>query len=437
MLKPEENERLTRVGPGTPMGELMRRYWQPIAVTGELASNPVKPVRILGEDLTLFKSRDGQLGLIAQRCAHRLVDLRCGIPTSDGLKCPYHGWTYDTTGQCTDQPAESPEHRFKERVKLQSYPVQELGGLVWAYLGPHPAPLVPRWFPLVAENAFRQVGTTMIPCNWLQCQENSMDSVHTEYLHGQLWEYVAERIDSQDPVKLQEARRFTKHHLKMRFEPFEHGFRKYRLLEGEREESANGWTIGNPLIFPYIVLIGGPGRYEMQIRVPIDDTHTWHLSYQVFLPGQWYDVPPQASVPAFDVPIEDLPDYVLGQDMLVWPLQGDIVDRSQESLGESDKGIIMLRRLLMDQMAIVEQGGEPMNVFRDPAANTCIQLPIPDYVGPRNYRKGMLVAVTTGQHCPWLDEVDAMMDRAAEALRQVEAEEVNGRAASTSSARIG
>jgi hypothetical protein len=143
----------------------------------------------------------------------------------------------------------------------------------------------------------------------------------------------------------------------------------------------------------------------------------------VFLPGQWYDVPPQASVPAFEVPIEDLPDYVLGQDMLVWPLQGDIVDRSQEWLGESDKGIIMLRRLLMDQIAIVEQGGEPMNVFRDPARNTCIDLPIPDYVGPRNYRPGSLVAVTTGQHCPWLNEIDAMMSRAAEALRQAEAAE--------------
>jgi 5,5'-dehydrodivanillate O-demethylase oxygenase subunit len=422
MLRPEENERLTRVGPGTPMGELMRRYWHPIAVTGELARNPVKAVRILGEDLTLYKDRSGSLGLIAQRCAHRLVDLRCGIPTSEGLKCPYHGWTYDATGQCIDQPAESPESRFKEKVQLLSYPVEELGGLIWAYLGPRPAPLVPRWFPLVAENAFRQVGYTNIPCNWLQCQENSMDSVHTEYLHGQLWEYVHERLGQAEPVKAQEARRFTKHHLKLRFEPFEHGFRKYRLVEGENEATANGWQVGNPLVFPCFVLIGSPGRYEMQIRVPIDDTHTWHLSYQVFLPGEWYDAPYQPSVPAFDVPIEELPDYVLGQDMLAWPLQGEIVDRSLERLAESDKGIIMLRRLLMDQMDIVEQGGEPMNVFRDPERNQCIQLPIPDYVGARQYRSGGLVAVTTGHHSPYLDEIDEMMTRAADAARRAEAE---------------
>ena len=135
MLKPEENERITRVGPGTPMGELQRRYWQPIAVTGELAANPVKPVRILGEDLTLYRDRSGTLGLIGQRCAHRLVDLRCGIPTEDGLKCPYHGWTYDATGQCTDQPAESPEHRFKERSGSTRTPCrswEDWSGDTWA-----------------------------------------------------------------------------------------------------------------------------------------------------------------------------------------------------------------------------------------------------------------------------------------------------------------
>jgi 5,5'-dehydrodivanillate O-demethylase oxygenase subunit len=417
MLKQEENERITRVGPGTPMGELLRRYWMPIAVTGELDKNPVKPVRILGEDLTLYRDRSGGLGLISQRCAHRLVDLRCGIPTQTGLKCPYHGWAYTADGQCIDQPAEPPESTFYEKVKLTSYPVQELGGLVWAYLGPAPVPLVPRWFPLVAENAFRQVGTTTIPCNWLQCMENSMDSVHTEYLHGYLWEYVLERKGEADPVKVDEIRRFTKHHVKTRFERFEYGFRKYRLLEGEDENSANGWNTGNPLVFPCFVLIGGPGRYEMQIRVPVDDVTTWHLSYQVFLPGEWYDVPVQKSVPSFDVPIEELPDYVLGQDILAWPLQGAIVDRTQERLGESDKGLIMLRRFLLDQVDVVQSGGEPINVFRDPEQNECLRLPIPDYVGPRGYKQGMLVAVTTGTHCPWLAEVDAMMTRAEAAQR--------------------
>ncbi|MFN0073876.1 MAG: Rieske 2Fe-2S domain-containing protein [Chloroflexota bacterium] len=427
MLRTEENERITRVGPGTPMGELQRRYWQPIAVTGELAANPVKAVRILGEDLTLFRDRSGKLGLIGQRCAHRLVDLRCGIPMEDGLKCPYHGWIYDTTGQCTDQPAEAPEHRFKERVKLPSYRVDELGGLIWGYLGPDPAPLIPHWFPLVAPGAWRQVGSTMIPCNWLQCMENSMDTIHTEYLHGQFWEYILERKNVTDPIKVQEVKRFVRHHLDFRFERFDHGFRKYRLIDGEDPQASPGWVTGNPLVFPSFVLIGSPGRYEMQIRVPIDDETTWHLSYQVFLPGQWNPQPPQESVPIFNVPIEDLPDYVLGQDMVVWPLQGPIMDRSQEWLGESDRGLVMLRRMCQEQIEAVQAGGDPINTFRDPATNQRVDLPIPDYTNPRNYKKGSLVAVTTGSHCPWLNDVDEMMDRAAIAAREADKEVVAAR----------
>jgi 5,5'-dehydrodivanillate O-demethylase len=346
------------------------------------------------------------------------VDLRCGIPMEDGLKCPYHGWIYDATGQCTDQPAESPEHRFKERVKIDSYPVQELGGLVWGYLGPLPAPEIPRWFPLVEEGAWRQVGATMIPCNWLQCMENSMDTVHTEYLHGHLWEYILERKGVTDPIKIAEARRFVKHHLDIRFEPFEHGFRKYRLIEGEDPQTSRGWVTGNPLVFPSFVLIGSVGRYEMQIRIPIDDENTWHLSYQCFLPGKWNPQPPQEYVPIFDVPMEDLPDYVLGQDILAWPLQGPIMDRSKEWLGESDKGLIMLRRMCMDQIDAVERGEDPINTFRAP--HDRIDLPIPDYYNPRSFQKGSLIAVTTGMHCPWLDQVDEMMDKAAQAAREAD-----------------
>jgi len=398
------------------MGALLRRYWQPIATTGELAENAVRAVRILGEDLTLYRDRGGRLGLIEQRCAHRRVDLRCGIPVAGGLECPYHGWTYDATGQCIAQPAESPENNFKERVKLLSYPVEELGGLIWAYLGPSPAPLIPHWAPLVEENAYRQIGVTEIPCNWLQCQENSMDSVHVEYLHGHLWEYVLERLQIDDPAKIQQMRRMSGHHVKVRFEPFEYGFRKYRLLEGEDERTAGGWNIGNPLVFPYFVLIGSPGRCELQIRIASDDTHTRHYSYQVFMPGPGVKVPRQDAVPTFVAPMEDLPDWVLGQDIIAWPLQGEIVDRSQERLAESDKGLILFRRLLEEQMVLVEDGGEPINVFRDVAGNQRLELPLQNYGGAENYRKGSLPLMTTGTNSPYLDEIEELMLQGAAAL---------------------
>ena len=131
MLSVDMNERLTRVGKGTPCGELMRRYWIPIAASSQLLDNPVKPVRILGEDLVLFRNTKGGLGLIGQRCLHRLVDMQYGIPDECGLRCPYHGWLYDETGECTERPMEAnPRGKFPK--KTPAYPVEELGGLVFA-----------------------------------------------------------------------------------------------------------------------------------------------------------------------------------------------------------------------------------------------------------------------------------------------------------------
>jgi 5,5'-dehydrodivanillate O-demethylase len=172
MLTQEENELLTRVGPGTPCGELMRWYWHPIAATVHLDENPVRKVRLLCEDLTLYRDRSGTLGLIGQRCPHRSVDLVFGIPEQTGLRCPYHGWLFDESGRCLEQPLEPADSSYKDRVSIKSYRVQELGGLIWAYLGKEPAPLLPRWDLLVEEHCFRQILGTVLPCNWLQVAEN-------------------------------------------------------------------------------------------------------------------------------------------------------------------------------------------------------------------------------------------------------------------------
>jgi 5,5'-dehydrodivanillate O-demethylase len=187
------NERLTRVGAGTPMGELLRRYWQPFLAVSQLDENPVWPVRLLGEDLVCFQDRSGALGLIARRCAHRLVDLQHGIPEEHGLRCPYHGWCYDAAGNCIETPLEPKGSRLKSQVHLASYPVEEMGGLLWTYMGPSPAPMLPRWDVFVWPNALRQIGFSVIPCNWLQCQENAADPAHNPYTHGDYFKYVLER----------------------------------------------------------------------------------------------------------------------------------------------------------------------------------------------------------------------------------------------------
>ena len=195
MLNEKDNEVLTRVGPGTPMGDLMRRYWQPIAASKELEDNPfrTKEVTVMGEELVLYKDRRGTLGLIERYCSHRRVNLAIGVVEDDGIRCQYHGWKFDETGACVEQPFEDtmhPEALFRSKCGVQGYPVRELAGLVWAYMGPAPVPELPCWEPLTWTDCVRDIAVTELPCNWLQCQENSVDPVHTEWLHSYFGNYV-------------------------------------------------------------------------------------------------------------------------------------------------------------------------------------------------------------------------------------------------------
>lgn len=377
MLTSEANEHLTRVGAGTPAGELLRRYWYPVAAVSEMARVRTKFVRLLGEELVLFKSRDGQLGLIAAYCAHRGVNLVYGMVEADGLRCPYHGWKFGTAGQCLEQPFEEavrPDGTFRDRVRLPSYPVEELGGLVFAYLGPQPAPLVPRWDSLVQENAWREIGFALTECNWLQSVENVLDPVHVEWLHGEFTNYAAD--ESGTTVRRKERA----YHQKIGFTSFEYGIMKRRLLAGESED-ADDWTTGHPFVFPSIQ----KGGDMLRLRVPVDDTHT----------AQWYYVTHTAQgseqraqdIPLFEMPSPRLDAYgrprwdllngdVDPQDNAIFAAQRPILDRTAEMLGESDTGIILFRKLLEEQIRIVQQGGTPMNVFTDPATNVSLNLEI-------------------------------------------------------------
>ena len=383
MLTARENAELTQVGPGTPMGALLRRYWHPVAAAVELHDDPAKEVRLLGEDLVLYQDRSGGIGLIDRFCAHRRVNLAYGIPEEHGLRCMYHGWLYDKTGQCIEQPFEEtvrPEARFKDKIKMKGYPVQELGGLLFAYLGPQPAPLLPRWDLLVRENVYRHIGSAVVKANWLQTMENSLDPIHLEHLHGTYMEYVLRQAGGGQLTQNQEGflRFFKRQHLKVGFEIFEHGIIKRRVLEGETEND-EGWRTGHPILFPNILRLGG-GLLEFQFRVPLDDQHTRNFWYGCFDPGPDVVLPPQTVVSLTEVPHQRadgrfVTDFVDAQDMLSWAATGlPTVDRQEESLGESDVGIILYRRLLKEQMGLVQDGADPMNVFRDPARNQYISV---------------------------------------------------------------
>ena len=374
MITPAMNDRLTQVGPGTPCGELMRRYWIPIAPYAQLVENPVRKVRILGEDLILYRDASKNLGLIGDRCLHRRVDLQHGIPDACGLRCPYHGWLYDASGTCIEQPLEAQPERGISR-KLAGYPVQELGGLVFAYLGPLPAPALPRWDLYVWPNAIRQIAINVLDCNWLQCQENTADPTHSVWAHGYFFQYALEQSGQ---LERAQAGLHTLHgRIKMGVgvkeiyaEPTPTGMTKGIAYSKELGADADSVNQSHMVIFPFCTRTGKAGapRSEFQLRVPIDDTHTMHICYQVYAAPAEVEVPHQDVVPwyeppRFDADGEPILDYVLAQDMALWLAQGPVCDRTVEVLGRTDVALAFLRRQLDEQIGLVEAGKTPLNVF--------------------------------------------------------------------------
>jgi 5,5'-dehydrodivanillate O-demethylase oxygenase subunit len=372
VLKPQENQTLMEVGPGTPMGELLRRYWMPIAPVGEFDEQPTKAVRLFGEDLVLYKDKGGAYGLIDRHCPHRRADLSYGFVEACGLRCNYHGWLFHESGQCIQQPFEDiahPEARFRDRIKIKAYKVEPKAGLLWAYLGPDPAPLVPTWEPFTWKNGFIQIVISEIPCNWFQCQENSIDPVHFEWLHTNWSRILRGQTDGPRPPT----------HLKIGFDEFEFGFTYRRILEGQSEDDEL-WTVGRCCLWPNCLFTGG----HFEWRVPVDDDTT--LSVGWFFDRVPEEMEPfeQAKIPYWYGPIRDeqtgrwITSHVMNQDFVAWVGQGIVADRTQEHLGESDRGVILMRRRLLEEAKVVAAGGEPKGLIRDPEQNGCVRLPIID-----------------------------------------------------------
>jgi 5,5'-dehydrodivanillate O-demethylase len=369
MLSKEKNDLLTQVGPGKPMGELLRRYWHPIAGVSEFDARKTKPVRLMGEDLVLYKDLSGTFGLIARQCPHRRADLAYGMVEQDGLRCNYHGWAFNETGQCVSQPFEDmayPERNAKCNLQTKAYPVGVRAGMIWAYMGPLPAPCLPDWEPFSRENVFTQVVLSELPCNWFQCQENSIDPVHFEWMHDN-W---GRRLREGDGVD------YAPKHLELDFEEFEFGFVYKRIREGI-DKTHPLWTIGRVALWPNCFFLGD----HFEWRVPIDDENTlsvlWKLSH-VPKEREPYKQPfiPTWDGPVFDANGEWITSNVMNQDFLAWVGQGRIADRTQEHLGASDRGIVMMRRRFFEDLERVTAGEDPKGLIRDPACNVRVKLPV-------------------------------------------------------------
>ncbi|HUZ78537.1 MAG TPA: Rieske 2Fe-2S domain-containing protein [Chloroflexota bacterium] len=378
MLTAEENELLTRVGPGTPMGEVFRRFWLPAASKEELPTPDCDPIRtrILGEDLVGFRDSQGKVGFVTSFCPHRRAPLFFGRNEENGLRCVYHGWKFDVTGQCVDMPSEPPESNFKDKIQLKAYPTREMGPWIWIYMGP---PEVMPELPMV-EWAQHTEGTGikwLQEANYMQGLEGNIDTAHVSYLH---------HIFGDDGSGLRNAVREEAEndaHPKLQVIETDYGF-----AYGGRRATGNGdfyWRVTQWML-PTFSLIPSPNwRPGGSVWVPIDDYHSYRYLFftgprtgRPLLPThkQTFTLRDGTVIDALvgdrnrsnlyemDRDMQRTLNYtgikvIATQDQAMVEGMGYVCDRTQEHLGTSDAAVIAARRRLMKVARDLQNGIEP------------------------------------------------------------------------------
>jgi phthalate 4,5-dioxygenase oxygenase subunit len=385
------NVLLTRTGPGTPGGDLLRRYWQPVALVRDLSpeGDPV-PIRILGEDLVLFRDDRGRVGLLGIKCAHRCADLSYGRVEDGGLRCIYHGWLYDVSGRCLEQPAEIDGGRARDEVRQKAYPTREAGGAIFAYLGPGAPPEFPNYPAIVAPEPYRLVGRWHIDCNYLQGNEGNIDPVHTSYLH-RYDKSAAETGAARSSQELFQADVAPK----LGIESTRFGLRIYAERKSP-DPAKKILRVTNFLMPNSSAIMGGEGAlgrggFSVHWHVPIDDTSHWRFEFR------FHAKRPLDRETARRSEMEKLPgDYprrnrdnrylqdrksmregsYLGMgrvfpvhDVFVTESQGRIHEHADEHLAASDIAIVRARRQMLEAIAEIEAGRDPVGVVRKEADN--------------------------------------------------------------------
>ncbi len=368
MFAAERNELLTRVGGGTPVGELFRRYWLPVLLGEELPEPDCPPVRVklLGERLLAFRDTQGRVGLIEEFCAHRGVSLWFGRNEENGIRCPYHGWKYDVTGQCVDLPSEPEESGVRKGIRLKSYPAIERAGVIWAYLGPaDKKPDEPAYEWTQVPPAHRYVSKRLQESNYLQAMEGALDSIHSGFLHRH--SVADDPLLKRDPLSL--AMLLADRHPK---------------IVPTVSPAGLYWLMPCFSFFPPY----GDNPYGGHAFVPIDDERCWTFSID-YHPGRALTGAEREAahfgrgihVPLIEgsfIPVANKRnDYLIDraaqkakksfsgvpgvgvQDAAIQESMGTIQDRTREHLVSSDNGIVKTRRLLMDAASAVARGDAP------------------------------------------------------------------------------
>ena len=422
MLTAEQNDFITRVGPDAPAGKLLRRYWQPVALAEELdGTKPMKAVRLLGQDMVLFRDDKGQLGLLDRDCPHRGADLAFGRIEDGGIRCAFHGWLFNIKGECLETPAEPANSKFHTTIQQGAYPVVERSGVIFAYLGQGEPPAFPDMDCFVAPGTHTFAFKGLWECNWLQALEVGIDPAHASYLHRFFEDedatasygkqFRSTSIDSEIPITkvLREYGRPT-----INVEPTNYGMRMVSLRELNDELTHVRVT---NMVFPQAIVI--PMSSEMTIsqwHVPVDDTHCyWYAIFTSFTEPvnkeqmraqrlELYELPNYTSRKnksnnyGFDANEQMTETYTgMGHDINVhdqWAVesQGRIQDRTREHLAASDKCIYTYRRMLVKAIEATLAGEDtvPMLLSDEEAREVTGPASI-DGVGPRNQEKAYWV----------------------------------------------
>ncbi|HWP36158.1 MAG TPA: Rieske 2Fe-2S domain-containing protein [Gemmatimonadales bacterium] len=395
VLTKEENDLVTRTGPGTPCGKLLRSYWQPAALSEELPEGgPPIPLRLFGEDLVLFRDEQGRVGLLDLHCSHRGTDLSYGRLEDGGLRCVYHGWLYDVHGKCLETPAEPPGSRLRDYVRHTAYPCQEVGGVIFTYMGEGEPPLLPNYEVFAVPASHRLATKHFHECNWLQGLEGSQDATHVRFLHRFLRTEQGERALATHPKALKpgEDASFRDPPKNEYYGPVrteEHDFSVWVWYPNGRG--------GPEYTFPSLCLTnGGPQAsgdgYQIYWRVPIDDEHCWLFSLAFKRSGpippehvyqrSWAMMTPdyhfirnqrnrylQDREEQKTTTFTGMGNVFVVQDALANETQPAIQDRTKELLGNADMAIAAWRRMLIRAIRDVEAGGTPPGQIRDPRVN--------------------------------------------------------------------
>ncbi len=431
MISAEQNELMTRVGPGTPGGRLLRNYWQPVALVEELeGKRPVRPVRLLGQDLVLFKDETGRYGLLDRDCPHRGADLAYGRREDGGLRCAFHGWLFDVTGQCLQTPAEPEGSKLAQRVRQKSYPVVEKSGMLFAWLGEGKPSAFPAFDCFVAPGTHTFAFKGRLECNWLQALEVGIDPAHASYLHRFFEDedtsasygkqFRGTSADSSMPIT-KVLREFDRPEISV--DRTDYGM---RLIALRKLSEAHTHVRVTNLMFPQAFVI--PMSAEMTIsqwHVPVDDRNCyWYAIFTSFTGPvdkqamrdqrlQLYTLPDykprvgKANDYGFNPDEQLKATYTgMGNDINVhdqWAVEspGPIQDRTREHLGTTDKGIIAYRKLLVEAIEKNAAGEKPLMVLDESAAGELTGPPSIDGIGP------------TGTWNDYWQEADAKRRRAS------------------------